>query len=265
MLGTQRDSYRCLRDVWDRHMMGSVPRLAQCRMSDSANPANKLPLLRRAAWLTAGSGIIFSILAMISLVTVPNPDNDYLASQIQPGDSATRFVALYIFPIAGISFIWFIVSLRMWIPARTEKRVNALLSNVQLVSGIVFLVLFFTSAAALSVSSVFVSDEAGKVYTVSSIGFPQYGNSLFFVFASRMGAMFVFSTSGIARETEVLPKWFVWIGYVVGLFMLLSSSFNQALFFVFPVWTLVLCILVLVHFSHVYRHLSTAEPEESDA
>lgn len=210
-------------------------------------------LLRRAATLTGGSGIVFAVLAMISFLAVPRDDQAYLASFLQDKDSATQFAALYVFPFAGIAFIWFIVSLRMWIPARTPKRVNALLSNVQLVSGVVFLVLFFSAAAALSVSSVVVGNVDGEVFTLSSIAFPQYGNALFFIFASRMGAMFVFSTTSIAKQTEIFPIWFIYAGYVVGTFMLLSSSFNQALFFVFPVWTLVLGILVLVHFSRLNR------------
>lgn len=209
--------------------------------------------LRRAAKLTAGSGIAFALLAMISFLAVPIEDEAYLASFLDEGNPTTRFAALYVFPFAGIAFIWFIVSLRMWIPARTTKRVNALLSNVQLVSGIVFLVLFFTAAAALSVSSVALSTAEGEVFTVSSVAFPQYFNALFFIFANRMGAMFVFSTTSIAKQTEIFPPWFIYAGYVVGAFMLLSSSFNQALFFVFPVWTLVLGVLVLAHFSGLGR------------
>lgn len=216
--------------------------------------ADPILLLRRAARFTGGSGIVFAVLSMISFLAVPRDDDSYFVSFFRENDSTTQFAALYVFPFAGIAFIWFIVSLRMWIPARTPRRVNALLSNVQLVSGVVFLVLFFSAAAALSVSSVTVGNFDGEAFTVNSVAFPQYGNALFFIFASRMGAMFVFSTTSIAKQTEIFPTWFIYTGYVVGTFLLLSSSFNQALFFVFPLWILALGILVLVHFSHLSRH-----------
>jgi hypothetical protein len=50
-------------------------------------------------------------------------------------------------PFAAIAFMRFAVMLRMWI-SRPADRVDRLFSNVQLVSGIVFLGLFSTSAAA---------------------------------------------------------------------------------------------------------------------
>ncbi|MCO5218287.1 MAG: hypothetical protein M9909_05535 [Thermomicrobiales bacterium] len=208
--------------------------------------------LKQAAMLTATAGLLFSTLAMICFLIIPGRDQRQLDTYAG-GDSVTRFLALYVFPIAGISFIWFIVPLRMWISQRMPGRVNALLSNIQLVSGIVFLVLFFTSAAALSIGNVVLADDSGTTYNVTSFGFPQYGHALFFVFASRMGAMFVFSTTSIVRQTDIFPVWFIWLGYSVGLFMLLSASFNQALFFVFPVWILLLCLLVINHLRQIIQ------------
>ncbi|MBV9354789.1 MAG: hypothetical protein JO023_04615, partial [Chloroflexi bacterium] len=50
----------------------------------------------------------------------------------------------------------------------------------------------------------------------------------------------------IARSTGVLPGWFVLIGFLVGLFLLLSATFSEALVLVFPVWVLALSCLLLV-------------------
>lgn len=208
--------------------------------------------LKQAALLTVGAGMLFAILAMICFWFLPARSGNR-SDAYSDNSNVIRFLALYVFPIAGISFIWFIVPLRMWISHRMPDRVNALLSNVQLVSGIVFLALFFTSAAALSIGSIVVVDDNGTSYTVASFPFPQYGHALFFVFASRMGAMFVFTTTTIVKQAAILPQWFVWLGYAVGLFMLLSASFNQALFFVFPIWVLMLCLLILDHLRQIFR------------
>ena len=57
--------------------------------------------------------------------------------------------------------------------------------------------------------------------------------------------MFVFTTSTIGRSSGVLPAWFAWSGYAVGLFLLLSASLQSWLALVFPVWLLVLSGVLL--------------------
>jgi hypothetical protein len=80
---------------------------------------------------------------------------------------------------------------------------------------------------------------------------PALSNTLISVFAMRMAAMFVFATSNIGRTTGVLPRWFMVSGFLVGLFPLLSATFNQLLVLVFPVWTLTLAILLLLRARHI--------------
>ena len=75
--------------------------------------------------------------------------------------------------------------------------------------------------------------------------FPVYGSTVVFVFAFRMAAMFVFTTSAILLRAGILPRWFAWSGYAVATFLLLSASFEQWFVVVFPVWLLVLSALLL--------------------
>jgi hypothetical protein len=67
--------------------------------------------------------------------------------------SSRRFVlvGLYLMPFAGIAFVWFIVALRMWEEGSSHRR-SVLQSNLQLISGIVYVALFFVAAAASSAS-----------------------------------------------------------------------------------------------------------------
>jgi hypothetical protein len=74
---------------------------------------------------------------------------------------------------------------------------------------------------------------------------PQFGNTLMIVFALRMAAMFVLTSSTIARTSRVVPAWFAWSGYAVAAFLLLSASLQEWLALVFPVWLLVLSIILL--------------------
>jgi hypothetical protein len=67
-----------------------------------------------------------------------------------------------------------------------------------------------------------------------------------FVFSFRMAAMFVFITSAIGRASGILSCPFVWSGYAVGLFLLLSAGFEGWFALVFPLWLLALTGILLV-------------------
>jgi hypothetical protein len=216
--------------------------------------------LQNAARFTAIAGIVYAVLFIASfwlMADVPKPgaSSQEIVDYYESGESnAVSLVALYLMPFSGIAFLWFIVSLRMWISSRVEHRISVLFSNIQLVSGIVFLALLFASAAALSVAALAMDVGGDGLSPINAAEFPQYGSSLFFVFAMRMGAMFVFTTMNIGRASKILPTWFVIVGVAVGLLMLLTASFNRALVLVFPMWVLILCLLILLHARRVAKH-----------
>jgi hypothetical protein len=60
-----------------------------------------------------------------------------------------------------------------------------------------------------------------------------------------MASMFVISTTNITRSVGIIPKWFAILGFLVGVGLLLSASFNRALVLVFPIWILVFCALLI--------------------
>jgi hypothetical protein len=147
-------------------------------------------------------------------------------------------------PNISIAFVWFIVALRMWEEGSTHRR-SVLQSNLQLIAGIVYVALFFVGAAASSVVASSVQFADGDVNPDVARQFPVYGTTVIFVFAFRMAAMFVFTTSAILLRAGILPRWFAWMGYAVATFLLLSASFEQWFVLVFPVWLLVLSALLL--------------------
>ena len=215
-----------------------------------ASPEEDGRSLRRAATLTAAVGIAFSVLFVVSflLVTsVPGPsasDAEIVAYYSVGEQTAAVVVGLYLMPFAGMAFLWFIVALRMW-AAASVRRQSVLQSNLQLVSGIIFVALFFTSAAASSVMAVSVQFTDGPVDPVAARQFPIFGQTVIVFFAMRMAAMFVFTTSAIGRSAGILPRWFALIGFGVGLLLLLSAAFTTTLVLVFPAWVLILSIILL--------------------
>jgi hypothetical protein len=206
--------------------------------------------LRKAAMLTAVVGALHAALFLTSFWLLsdlpgPNASSEQIA-EFYASDESRRvlLVGLYLMPFAGIAFIWFVVALRMWVEG-TSRRVNILLSNVQLVTGILYVALFFAAAASSSVLAASVEFSNGEIDPVVARQFPQFGSTLMLVFALRMAAMFVFTTSTIGRTSRVVPAWFAWSGYAVGAFLLLSASLQQWLALVFPIWLLIFSGILL--------------------
>jgi hypothetical protein len=205
---------------------------------------------RRAAIFTARLGVIQAVLMLVSyglLTRIPGPrapDAEFVEFYESDRRRLVVVVGLYLLPFAAIAFLWFAVALRMWL-ARTAHAEDALLSHIQLVSAIIFIALFLVGAAASTVLAVSVEFADYPVDPGAARQFPQFGSALVLVFAMRMAAMFVFATSGIARRRAALPRWFIWAGYLVGLFLLLSATLSRLLVLVFPVWVLILSLILL--------------------
>ena len=105
--------------------------------------------LRRAATLTALAGITHAVLFLLAfalLATVPGQhatDAEILAYYDSPDRRRILVVGLYLMPFAAIAFLWFIVTLRLWVRAAVvETRRDELAAEMQLVSGVIYLGLF---------------------------------------------------------------------------------------------------------------------------
>jgi hypothetical protein len=110
--------------------------------------------LRQAGYLTAGMGMVHAALFLVSfwiVRSIPKPsaaDADLIAFYGGGGDRRRVLaVGLYLMPFAAIAFVWFSIALRMWVGTYGRPE-HALFSNVQLVSGIIFIALLLEAAAA---------------------------------------------------------------------------------------------------------------------
>jgi hypothetical protein len=207
--------------------------------------------VRRSALVAAVAGAAHALLFLFAYWLVsssPGPEaSDRELESFYESDERRRLivVGLYVMPFAGIAYVWFSVALRTAIRAGSE-RVGELLLGMQLASGILYVALFFVAAAAISVMAASMEIVHARLDPMIARELPQYGRAVLVVFAMRMAAMFVFTTSRIGRITGVLPRWFAYVGFGVGLFLLLSAGFSRALVLVFPLWLLALCAVLLV-------------------
>jgi hypothetical protein len=220
--------------------------------------------IQRAAKISAFVGIVHGILLITAFVLVsrygpgPDPGNqqytEFFASE---RNQRLVFIAgIYLIPFAGIAFFWFSVALRSWFQGRVSG-VDELLLNLGFVSGIIYVALLFCAGAALSLVAIEGAGGVERSTNLLSATFVRYGSSLFLIFALRMAAMVVFSTSRLAMENHLFPRWFVYAGYPIGLVLLLSSTIEPRLVVVFPLWLGALAALLL-------RRLDARQPTFSD-
>jgi hypothetical protein len=206
--------------------------------------------------LTIAIGLAYSVLFVVAFLLAshgPDPTADpgeITAFYANPGGRRVVTAGLYLMPFAGIAFIWFIVALRMWINAHANRE-DVLLSNIQLVTGILFTGLLFVAIAAVTTGTAVVEAAGAPVDPSVLRQMPLFGGAVFFVFAMRMAAMFVFTTTAIGRNARILPAWFGVLGYLVGLFLLLTATFNNAFAMVFPTWVALLCVLLAIRLRRI--------------
>ena len=206
---------------------------------------------RKITLITAASGAAFAVLFVLSvyvLAKAPGPRaSDETIIQYYSGTDGRWLstVGLYLLPLAAVAFLWFIAALREWVSG-SSRRLNQVLSNVQLLSGIAFLTLALASSAATVVGA--LEAEFGNVALDprEARQFPLFGSALLYVFAMRMAAIFVTSTTGIIGGAKVFPHWFQVVSYVVAACLFLVASRGLWLAFVFPAWILLLSGLMIV-------------------
>jgi hypothetical protein len=241
--------------------------------SPAADPPESDPhhplAVRKAAMVTIAIGLVHALLVISAalLLQTRTPgigasDEELVAFYGEPDERRIVVAAgLYLIPFAAIAFLWFFTALRMWISA-TAPRVNVLLSNVQLASGIIYTTLMLAAGGSLSVMAVSVELSNAAVDPMLARQFPQYGSSLLLVFAMRMAAMFVLTTTNLGRISGILPRWFIYVGFVVSVALLLTASLSSWFVLVFPVWIIAFCVILIDRVRRIPRPLVLLEGGE---
>lgn len=203
------------------------------------------------------AGLIFAVLMTASMLLIRSDPPEGLAGlRLWWSDVASRYLlALYLFPFAGIAFLWFLAVVRLRI-GRLEDQFYA---TVFIGSGLLFITMWFAAGASASAAAGAASlpDDAGYAAAVAFAR--DLSRAYFYIFAIKMAAAFMLVTSTIGRRTGVLPRWFIILGVVAGLVLLASISFFELFALVFPGWVAILsCILLLLR-PNDWEHLRTAQ------
>jgi hypothetical protein len=157
-------------------------------------------------------------------------------------------IATVLMPFAGISFLWFIGVVRDGL-GRFEDRFFA---TVVLGSGLLFLAMMFVATA---VAAGLVTSDTGVVDARTHVEVINFGKMIVLsaskTYAVRMAAVFIISLATIWLKTGLMPRWLVAISYLAGLALLIVSDVSMWVTLVFPVWVLVVSILILARARHI--------------
>ena len=196
--------------------------------------------------VVAISGIVFSALYIASLVfirvAVPADPTEPGAWLTDPAARNWVRIALNLVPFTGIAFLWFMAVLRNRIGLLEDK----FFSTVFLGSGLLFVAMLFAAVAvSRGLLDTFGSDSGlpgqSETYRVGR----GMAYALMNTFGMRMAAVFMFVTSTIGLRTAVLSRWVSFVGFALGLVLLLVITDFAWIALLFPFWVLLLSTCIL--------------------
>jgi len=194
------------------------------------------------------AGLVFAALFCASLILLYRQPRQQTAAEIaawyfRHHATAIGLVGVYLVPFAGIAFLWFVAAVR----SRIGNREDRFFATVFLGSGILFVAMLYGAAAAAGASLGAIKFQGAPAPTPDVFVFARgLAYTLLYVYAMRAAAVFVIVTSTIGLRTGALPRWIVFVGYVVALALMLSVSYFRGIVFVFPAWVAAVSVEMLV-------------------
>ena len=210
-------------------------------MSAVTTPGLTAPLwrTRRSA---AVAGIVFAVLLLVAMTLIRLALSDADPESLR-GNAARREqirLGLHLVPFAGIAFLWFIGVVRDQIGAVEDR----LFSSVFLGSGLLFVAMMFVGA--VNTSSLITLLDRPRANTEIWLFGRDFTQSLVSVYAMRMAAVFTLSVSTLGLRMAAFPRWVAFAGYAAAVVLLVSAGEHKWTQLVFPLWVLVLSIVILL-------------------
>ena len=193
--------------------------------------------------LTGVVSVVLMVTAFAIAGSSPDTGDDdaKIASNYdQDSNEVKNMVALHVFFVGVLFMIAFFASLRARLVAAEGEpgRLGALAFGSGVASAVFWVlavVLFTAPALAANDTSLFHLDA--NTYRLE-----QDAGYAFWVAAVMTGALVVWPTSAIAFRASLLPRWFAWVGVVVGIVNLAALFFFPA--FLYWAWILLTSILL---------------------
>lgn len=217
--------------------------MCACQDEPVPNPVDHS--LRRLTTPRAAAlaGVLFAVLfgAVLVLLRTALPAGAELGSQWVDGSEGRLRTAIVLMPFSGIAFLWFIGVIRDGLGKLEDK----FFSSVLVGSGLLFLAMTFASTAVGA--GLLASKHVAAPGTRTEVA--AFGQGLLVAlsntYALRMAAVFMISLATIWLRTRIMPRWLVFVTYLVAVCVLVGSDVSRWMAIAFPVWVLVVSLVML--------------------
>ena len=192
------------------------------------------------------AGIVFSLLmlAIFWLLRRSIPADPLESGIWLSADTRTIEVALNLIPVAGVAFLWFIGVLR----DRLGRQEDRFFATVFFGSALLFLAMLYAAAAVIgAVMLVASTTEPNELANSATFRFARAAAYIISnVYAIKMAAVFMFSTSTVVIYTGIAPRWIAFVGYLLAGVLLGGSYYIGWSILVLPVWVLLISVYILI-------------------
>jgi hypothetical protein len=198
------------------------------------------------------AGLVFGVLYLTAFVVIRGmPDASAPTAEtieFYSSDAKRRWVtivAAYLVPLGGIALLWFTAAVRHRVATLTSRQ-DELLSTVQLLSAALYVAMLFTATAIVTAPAIAIETGVLSVEeAVAERSLMIVGDTIFVVFALRAAGVFIAAGTTRAWRAGLIPKWFAILSYVLVLVLLLTVARVRAVTLLFPMWVVVMSVVVL--------------------
>ena len=145
---------------------------------------------------------------------------------------------------AGVAFLWFIGVLR----ERLGQREDRFFASVFFGSALLFLVMLFAAAAVIGAVMLVASiSEPNELISSATFRFARAVSYIIVnVYAIKMAAVFMISTSTVLIYTGIAPRWIACLAFSLAVILLIGSFFISWSIAVFPSWVFLMSVYILI-------------------
>jgi hypothetical protein len=155
-------------------------------------------------------------------------------------DQVTIFIGAMLVMAGALLLIWFVATLREAVVARAPEstRLGSVVFGAGLAVGI-----FAMALPTAQMGGAFAADADAPLEPAAAQAL-WYASDGFFIATMYAAALFVIATAVGILRTRMFPTWLAWVSIVLGIWLLIAPIGWIALIFVFPLWLLLVSVLL---------------------
>lgn len=210
--------------------------------ADQVRPLTR-PTLKtpRAA---AVAGFVFSILmiAILWLLRQSVPVEPLETGVWLEASRGSVALAINLVPFAGIAFLWFLGALRDRLGAEEDK----FFATVFFGSALMFLAMLFVAAALIgAIMLTYTAFPHALQNSPAYLMARASVHGIMNVYAVKMAAVFMFSTSTVVIYASFAPRWLAYLGFMLGALLFFGGGLLGWGLAVLPLWVFAVSVCLL--------------------